>query len=143
MSSFSTSLGQEFAIERHLPKLGWKPDLHSPDLGSMGDGLGDLGGDDALGILVVFGVLILAILLIIFVVPLLIFVAELAVVIALIIPLTVLALVVGLKQHTVVLREKQHGKVVDQRSVHGVIGSLRAARAMKSAALAGTYGVTR
>lgn len=137
MSSFRTSLGQEFAIERHLPNIGWKPKFRGKDVGDLGSGF-DLGGDD-LGIFAIFGLIILAVLLVLVIIPVLIFVAELALVLALIIPVMILALVVGLKQHTVVLRAKPSGQVVDQRSVHGVVGSVRAARALKSAANAGAY----
>ncbi|MBJ7470932.1 MAG: hypothetical protein JHD16_06495 [Solirubrobacteraceae bacterium] len=137
MSTFRTSLGQEFAIERRLPSIGWKPKFRGRDVGDMG-GL-DLGGGDDLGIFAIFGLIVAAIFLILVAIPLLIFVAELALLLALIIPLTILALAVGLKQHLVVLRDVPTGTVIDQRSVHGVIGSVRAARALKSAANAGAY----
>jgi hypothetical protein len=83
-------------------------------------------------------VILLAIVLVLVVFPLLLFVAELALLVALIIPITILALVVGLKQHTVLLR-RSDGVVVDQRSVHGVVGTIRAGRALRAAAHAGAY----
>lgn len=137
MGSFRTGLGQEFVIERHLPNIGWRPKFRGQDIGDMG-GL-DIGGGDDFGIFAVIGLIVLVIFLILVAIPLLIFVAELALVLALIIPLTVLALVLGIKQHTVVLREQASGRVVDQKSVHGVVGTLRAARAFKAAANAGAY----
>lgn len=136
MSTFRTALGQEFAIERRLPPIGWKPKFRGRDMDPTG--LDFMGGDD-LGIFAVIGVIIAAVFLVLVAIPLLIFVAELALVLALIIPLTILALAVGLKQHLVVLRDHATGAVVDQRSVHGVVGTVRAARALKSAANAGAY----
>ncbi len=139
MTSFRTSLGQEFAIERHLPSIGWKPKFRG-DAGSGSDlgGLGDMGGDD-FGIFAVLGLIVLAVLLVLVLLPMLLFVAELALLVALVIPLMIFALVVGIKQHTVLLRDKASGLVVDQKSVHGVVGSIRAARAFKGAANAGRY----
>lgn len=131
-----TSLGEVYELERHLPRLGWKPKFRGRD-GSGLDGI-DLGGGDDLGIFAILGIILLAVVLIVVIVPLLLFVAEVALVIALIIPLTVLALVVGIKQHTVVLK-RADGRVVDQRSVHGVVGSVRAGRQLRAAALAGAY----
>lgn len=136
MSTFRTALGQEFSIERRLPPIGWKPKFRGQDVGDIGSF--DLGGDD-LGIFAILGLIIAAIVLVLVLIPVLLFVAELALVLALIIPLTILALAVGLKQHLVVLRDKSTGAVVDQRSVHGVVGTLRAGRALKSAANAGSY----
>ncbi len=138
MSSFRTSLGQEFAIERHLPNIGWKPKFRGKDVSDLGD-YGDIGGGDDFGIFAVIGLILLAIILVVLILPLLLFVAELALVLALIVPLTIFALVVGIKQHTVLLRDKASGRVVDQRSVHGVVGTFRAGRAFKAAANAGAY----
>ena len=137
MGSFRTSLGQEFELERRLPPIGWKPRFRGLD---AGPGVGDLdfGGDD-LGIFAIFGLIIAAVVLLLIAIPLLIFVAELALLLALVIPLMVLALTVGLKQHLVVLRDTSTGQVVDQRSVHGVIGTVRAGRALRAAAHAGAY----
>lgn len=137
MSAFRTSLGQEFAIERRLPPIGWKPKFRGKDVGDIG-GL-DFGGGDDLGIFAILGLIIAAIVLVLVLIPVLLFVAELALVLALIIPLTILALVIGLKQHLVILRDQATGVAVDQRSVHGVVGTVRAARALKRAANAGAY----
>ncbi len=130
-----TSLGQVFELERHLPSIGWKPRFRGRDLDPSGL---DFGGGDDFGIFAVIGVILLAVFLVIVIIPLLIFVAELALVLALIIPITVFALAIGLKQHTVLLR-RSDGVVVDQRSVHGVVGSMRAARELTAAAHAGSY----
>lgn len=138
MSSFRTSLGQEFAIERRLPSIGWKPKFRGKDVSDLGD-LADLGGGDDFGIFAVFGLILLAIIMVVLIVPLLLFVAELAIVFALVIPMALLALAVGLKQHLVLLRDNGTGVVVDQRSVHGVIGTVRAGRELKRAANAGAY----
>lgn len=138
MSEVRTSLGTVYELERHLPSLGWKPRLRGKDDGSWLD-VPDFGGGDDLGIFAIIGLIVLAVLLVIVLVPLLLFVAELALVIALIIPVTIFALVIGLKQHTVILRRKADGVVVDQRSVHGVLGTVRAGRALKAAAHAGAY----
>lgn len=131
----TTSLGQTYELERHLPNLGWKPKMRGRDSGLD---FPDIGGGDDFGIFAVIGVILLAVFLIVVIVPLLLFVAELALLLALIIPLTLFALAVGLKQHTVLLRNSA-GVVVDQRSVHGVIGSVRAGRQLKAAAVAGLY----
>lgn len=136
MSTFRTALGQEFVIERRLPSLGWRPRFKG-DVGSAEPPSADFFGDDT-GIFAVIGLIVAAIFLVLFVIPLLLFVVEVALVVALIIPITIFALLVGLKQHTVVL-SRATGEVVDQRQVHGLIGSVRATRALKAAANAGAY----
>ncbi|MDO9353692.1 MAG: hypothetical protein Q7T55_08350 [Solirubrobacteraceae bacterium] len=134
--TIQTAFGQSFELERHLPSIGWKPKFRGRD-GSGFDLVPDIGGDD-FGIFAIFGLIILAVVLVLVIFPLLLFVAEVALLVALIIPVIVLALVLGIKQHTVLLR-RSDGVVVDQRSVHGVVGTLRAGRALRAEAHAGAY----
>ncbi|MDQ8043608.1 MAG: hypothetical protein AAGC46_04835 [Solirubrobacteraceae bacterium] len=139
MAEIRTSLGEVYELERRLPSLGWKPRRRG--VGDWTDALDvpDFGDADDLGILAVIGIVIFAIVAILILIPLLLFVAEVALVVALIIPLTIFALALGLKQHTVLLTRKADGKVVDTRSVHGVLGTVRAGRELRSAANAGAY----
>lgn len=139
MSSFRTALGAEFSLERRLPSLGWRPRVRRDTADGSWIDVPDVGGDD-LGVLAIIGLVIAVIVAAIVLVPLLLFVAEVALVIALVIPLTIVALLVGIKQHAVVLTRLSDGVVVDQRQAHGLLGSLRAARALRSAAHAGAYG---
>lgn len=136
MDAFQTPLGEAFVVERRLPRVGWRPRLRGKTAG-----ISDLVTPDDLGsdILSAICVAISAIVFLLVAIPLLLLVAEVALVVALIVPTTVLALVLGIKRHTVVLLRVADDRVVETRRVRGVLGSWRAGRALRAAALSGAY----
>lgn len=139
MGRFRTALGEEFVLERRLPTLYWRPRMRRKRDGEGLLDFADLTGDD-LGVIAIFGLLLLAVALVLLLFPLLLLVLEVALVVALVIPLMVLAVVLGIKQHTVVLRRAGgNGEIVDQRQAHGVLGTWRQGRALKAAASSGAY----
>jgi hypothetical protein len=135
MGSFTTALGEEFTVERRLPRVVWRPRYRGAD-----PAFGDFGGAVDDSILGVIGAVLFAITLVIIVIPFLLFIAEVALIVAVVVPVVLFALAVGLVSHSVVLRAgDKTGAIVASRQVRGVISSWRAARELRSAAESGAY----
>ena len=128
MSEFTTSAGQRFRVERELPRLPWRKPQVKAVVDATIERVGKAIIFEELG-LVLIGLALLFVLLVV----------EVALVIAIVVPLAILAVMVGVKRHDVVLREVATGRVVERRSVHGLVGGWRSSRALRATAEAKTY----
>lgn len=139
MGRHRTALGEDYRVERRLPRVAWRPRWRGPRDVAGWIELGGIGGGD--GPLAIIGAVLFVIAMLVIFVPVLLLVAEVALVLALILPLMAASLALGLVRHTVLLRRgtEDGAPVVARREARGVVASWRAARELRAQADAGVW----